>query len=250
MRFKDKVLFTTGGGSGLARAVAQRFTREGGRVVITDFNAEAAKKTAAELDGALALQLDVRDEDAVVKAVKDAHRHFGHIDCAFPSAGIADAGPIEEWSLARWQNLFAVHVNGTFLACRELVPIMRKQGHGSIVTVASVAALIPQGNNTCYGAAKAAILMFSKQLAYDVAPDIRVNVIAPGSIQTGMTEPLYLKRGSGDLAKGSELASSRSVMKRVGQPDEIAAPVCHMLSDEASYVTGNVMVVDGGYTLT
>jgi NAD(P)-dependent dehydrogenase (short-subunit alcohol dehydrogenase family) len=250
MRFKDKVLFTTGGGSGLARAVAQRFTREGGRVVITDFNGESAKKAASELEGALALQLDVRDEGAVVKAVAAAHKHFGHIDCAFPAAGIADSGPIEEWSLERWNNLFAVHVGGTFLVCRELVPIMRKQGHGSIVTVASVAALIPQGNNTCYGAAKAAILMLSKQLAHDVAPAIRVNVVAPGSVQTGMTEPLYLKRGAGDLAKGATLASTRAVMKRVGQPDEVAAPVCHMLSDESSYTTGNVMVVDGGYTLT
>ena len=249
MRFKGKVLFATGAGSGLARAVAQRFTREGGRVAVVDFNGDGAKKVAAELDGALALQVDVSDEDAVARAVKDTHRHFGRIDCAFPAAGFADFDPIEKWTLARFNKLISVHLGGTFLVVKNLIPIMRAQGGGSIVTVASTAGLVAQSGNAPYGAAKAGILQFSRQVAADVAKDnIRINIVAPGSIQTGLTEPLYVKRGGGDLGKGAAMSGERVPMKRVGQPDEIAAPACHLLSDEASYITGHCLVIDGGMT--
>ena len=247
MRNKGKVLFTTGAGSGLARAVAQRFTREGGKVAVADFNLEAAKKTASELEGAIALQVDVTKEDQVAKAIGDSHKHFGRIDCAFPAAGIADFAPIEDWSLDRFNRMIHTHLGGTFLCFKYLIPIMKAQGGGSIVTVASVAAFVAQSGNAPYGAAKNGILQLSRQVAADVAPDkIRINIIAPGSIQTSMTEPLYAKRGDGDLAKGAAMSGSRCPMGRVGQPDEIAAPVCHLLSDEASYTTGHCMIVDGG----
>jgi NAD(P)-dependent dehydrogenase (short-subunit alcohol dehydrogenase family) len=250
MRHEGKVLFTTGAGSGLARAVAQRFTREGGRVAVADFNVEAAGKTAAGLPGAIALQVDVTEEDAMARAIGEAHRHFGRIDCAFPAAGIADFDPIENWSLARFYRMLHTHLGGTFLAFKYLIPIMKAQGGGAIVTVASVAGLVAQPGNAPYGAAKAGILQMSRHVAADVAShNIRVNIIAPGSIQTGMTEPLYVKRGEGDLAKGAAMSGSRCPMARVGQPDEIAAPVCHLLSAEASYMTGHCVVVDGGLTV-
>jgi len=250
MRHSGKTLFSTGAGSGLARAVAQRFTREGGRVAVVDYNLEAAKKVASELVGAIAMQADVTDEDAVVSAIKDTHRHFGRIDCAFPAAGYADFDPIEMWSLARFNKMVNTHLGGTFLCVKHLLPIMRAQGGGSIVTVASVGALVTQPGNAPYGAAKAGILQFSRQVARDVATEnIRVNIIAPGSIHTNMTEPLYIKRGDGDVAKGAAKSGEFSPMGRVGQPDEIAAPVCHLLSDEASFVTGHCMVIDGGHTL-
>ena len=119
------------------------------------------------------------------------------------------------------------------------------------MTVASVAALVAQKNNGPYGAAKAAILQLSRQVAADVAPhNIRINIVAPGSIQTGMTEPYMLKRGEGDLVKGAKLHAQHFGVQRVGQAEEIAAPVCHLLSDEASYTTGHCMVVDGGLTLS
>jgi len=250
MRHKGRVLFATGAGSGLARAVAQRFTREGGRVAVTDFNGEAAKAVAAGLDRAIAITLDVTDEDAMAQAVKEARAHFGRIDCGFASAGIAETDPIEQWTLARFNRMIGIHVGGTFLLIKNLVPIMRAQGGGSIVTVASVAALVAQKFNGPYGAAKAAILQLSRQVAADVAADnIRINIVAPGSIQTGMTESYMLKRGEGDLTKGAALHARHFGVERVGQPDEIAAPVCHLLSDEASYITGHCMVVDGGLTL-
>ena len=251
MRHKGKVLFATGAGSGLARAVAQRFTREGGRVAVADFNEDAAKKVASELEGAIALQVDVSDEAGMARVVGEAHKHFGRIDCGFAAAGIAETDPIETWAYDRFKRLIAIHLNGTFLCFKYLIPIMKAQGGGSIVTVASVAALVAQKNNGPYGAAKAAILQLSRQVAADVAPhNIRINIVAPGSIQTGMTEPYMLKRGEGDLSKGAQLHAQHFGVQRVGQPDEIAAPVCHLLSDEASYTTGHCMVVDGGLTLS
>lgn len=250
MRHEGKVLFATGAGSGLARAVAQRFTREGGRVAIADFNGEAAKRTAAELPGAIALQVDVSDEAGMARAVGEAHRHFGRIDCGFSAAGIAETDPIEDWTLERFNRHIAIHVGGTFLCFKNLIPIMKAQGGGAIVTVASVAALVAQKHNGPYGAAKAAILQLSRQVAADVAPfNIRVNIVAPGAIQTAMTEPGILRRGAGDLAKGAELHARHFGVQRIGQPDEIAAPVCHLLSDEASYTTGHCVVIDGGLTL-
>ena len=246
-RFEGKVLFATGGASGLARAVAQRFTAEGGRVAVADLDMSGAKATAAELDGAVALELDVSDEAAVKIAVNAAREQLGSIDCLFNAAGHAEFAPIGDWSFARWQRMMTVHAGGTFLVCREIVPVMRAQGAGSIVNVASVAALVAQANNVPYGAAKGAILSFSRQLAREVAPDIRVNTVAPGRVRTGMTEPIMVER-AGSIEKGSALFGQGNLQKRVAEPDEIAAPVCFLLSDDASFITGILLVADGGET--
>lgn len=247
MRFEGKTLFATGGGSGLAAAVARRFTAEGGRVAVADLDGERAEAVAAELGG-IALQLDVADEDAVRAGVRSAHEQLGRIDCAFPAAGHADFGPIEEWSLARWNRMMTVHAGGTFLVCREVAPIMRAQGGGSIVNVSSIAALVAQQGNAPYGAAKGAILSFSRQLARDLAPEIRVNVVAPGRVRTGMTEPIFTERGGGNYEVGAAMAAENTLLKRLGEPEEIASTVCFLLSDEAGFITGSVIVADAGET--
>jgi len=125
---------------------------------------------------------------------------------------------------------------------------MRGQERGSIVTVASVAALVAQPSNFAYGAAKGAILSLSRQLARDLAPEIRVNVVAPGRIRTPMTDPVFAMRGGGDYEKGVVLAGAATVLGRIGEPEEIAAVACFLLSDEASFVTGGLFVADGGAT--
>ena len=248
MRFEGKVLFATGAGSGLAAAVAQRFSSEGGRVAVLDLDGERAQAIAAALDGSIGLAVDVADEDSVRSAVATAAAELGRIDCVFNAAGHAEFGPIEEWSLERWNRMLGVHAGGTFLSCKHTLPHIRAQGGGSIVNVASIAAITAQSFNAPYGAAKAAIIGFSRQLANDVAPDVRVNVVAPGRIKTGMTTPLYTERGDGDYERGAALSIPKIPLGRIGEPREIADPVCFLLSDEASFITGQVIVPDGGET--
>lgn len=250
MRFSGKVLFATGGGSGIAAAVARRYTAEGGRVAVADLDAGRAEAVAAELEGAVGLGCDVADEDSVRAALAAAEERLGGVDAVFNAGGHAEFGPIEEWSLERWNRMMLVHAGGTFLVCKHALPLLRRRGGGgSIVNVASVAALQAQRSNAPYGAAKAAVAGFTRQLALEVGPDIRVNVVAPGRTRSGMTEPILLARGEGDPAKGAAVFGQGNIQKRTAAPEELAAAVCFLLSDDASFVTGATLVADGGETI-
>ena len=248
MDFEGKVLFATGGGSGIAAATARRFASGGGRVAVIDLDADKAQEIAAGIGGgAIGLGADVADESSVVAAVESTREQLGRIDCVLNAAGHAAFGPIEEWTLEAWHRMMAVHAGGTFLVCKHVLPIMREQGGGSIVNIASTAALTANKNNSPYGAAKGAIVSFSRQLAREAAPDVRVNTVAPGRVRTGMTEPLFAGRG----------ATADEGAKQFGRPTcSSASPIltswprrsasCCRTGPASS--PGTLLVVDGGET--
>ena len=247
MDFEGRVLFATGGASGIAAATARRFAAGGGRVAVVDLDAGRAQQAADSIDGAIGLGADVADESSVQAAVDATVERLGRIDCVLNAAGHAEFGPLEEWTFERWQRMMTVHAGGAFLVCKHVLPLMRGQGRGSIVNVASTAALTANHNNTPYGAAKGAIVAFSRQLAREAAPDIRVNTVAPGRVRTGMTEPLVAQR-EGSVEEGFKRFGMANLQQRVADADELAAPICFLLSDDASFITGTLLVVDGGET--
>lgn len=249
MSFAGRVLMITGGGSGLGEAVARRFAAGGGRVAILDLDERRAAAVAAELPGSLAVRCDVSDEASVQAALARVREQFGAVHGVAAAAGYADNGPIEDWSLERWNRLIGVHLTGTFLICKHSVPLLRAAGGGAIVTFSSIAARVAQGTNGPYGAAKAGIAGLTVQLAGELAPEIRVNAIAPGRIRTPMTEPIYLQRGEGDAEEGVRRTTSMIPMRKVGEAREIAATVCLLLSDEVPFLTGQTIFQDGGETI-
>ncbi len=249
MRFAGRVLFATGAGSGIAAATAQQFSAEGGRVSVADIDGNRAAEVAASLEGAIGIRCDVSDEESVAGAVAGTMKDLGRIDAVLNAAGHADFGPLDDYPLERWNRMMAVHATGTFLVCKAAVPAMRAQGGGSIVNVSSIAALVGKMNLLAYTAAKGAILSMSRQLALELAKDrIRVNVVTPGVVRTGLTEAAYVERGGGNFDKGAAQVVAETPQKRIAAPEEIAAPICFLLSDEASFCTGAVLTPDGGMT--
>ena len=249
MSFENKVLLATGAASGLGEAVARRFAAEGGRVAILDLDEERARAVAAELPGSIGVACDVADEGSVAAATEAVGEQLGGVHGVIAAAGYADSGPIDGWDLERWNRLIGVHLTGTFLVCKHSLPLLRRAGGGSIVTFSSIAAKVAQPNNGPYGAAKAGIAGLTLQLAAELAPEIRVNSIAPGRIRTPMTEPIYTARGDGDPEEGVRRTIGMIPLRRVGDAEGIAATVCHLLSEESDFLTGQTIVQDGGETL-
>jgi NAD(P)-dependent dehydrogenase (short-subunit alcohol dehydrogenase family) len=237
-RFVGKVLFATGGASGIGAATARRFAAEGGRVAVVDLDGDRAAEVASALDGSIAIACDVADERSVAAAVGTAHEQLGRIDGVLNSAGIVKFTPLDELSLEEWNRLLAVHLTGTFLVCKAALPALRESGGGSIVNVASVAALLARPHLAAYAAAKGGIIAFSRQLALDAAADgVRVNVLAPGSVTTPLLAGVY-----------RDDEAPHSIQARFGEPDEIAAAACFLLADDASFFTAAMLVADGGAT--
>lgn len=250
MSFADRVLVATGAGSGIGAAVARRFSAAGGRVAVLDVDGERARSVADELPASIAVACDVADEVSVMAAMASVGERLGAAHSVVAAAGVAESGPIEEWSIERWNRLVGIHLTGTWLVAKHALPLLRRGGAGgSIVNFASIAAIVTQPFNAPYGAVKAGIVGLSRQLAVEFAPDIRVNVVAPGRVLTPMTEPLYVQRGDGDEQEGIRRMLPRVPLGFIAQPEEVAATVCHLLSDEARFITGQVLVQDGGETL-
>lgn len=249
MRFEDRVLFVTGGASGIGRATAERVVSEGGRAAIVDLDLGRAEEAAASLPGCIGLAANVADETQVAAAVATTVAQLGGIDLVLAAAGHAEFGPVAEWDAARFNRMLEVHVGGTFHTCKHTLPVMKAGGRGSIVTIASTAAFTANGNNVPYGAAKAGITGLTRQLSLEALPEVRINCIAPGRTITGMTTPLMIARG-GDLEEGERVFGAKIPMQRMGTAAELAAAICFFLSDDASFITGQTLLVDGGETIS
>ena len=249
---EGKSALVTGGASGIGRATALAFAREGARVAVADIMQDAAQRTVAEIEAmggqALAIGCDVTDDDAVKAMIAATVDAFGSLDCAFNNAGIApyqvNAGgqKIADVAPEAWRRLIDVNLTGVWLCLRHEVAEMRAQGSGGvIINTASILGLVGTATSSAYVAAKHGVVGLTKVAAADHAEDdIRVNAVCPGYIETPMTEETMRRRG--------ERIMARVPMARMGKAAEIAEAVVWLCSPKASFVTGVSWAVDGGYT--
>ncbi len=245
MRLSGRRILVTGAASGIGLATARLFRSEGAAVAMLD--RDAAALGTAGVAGAQIFVCDVSDESQVRTAVLRAAAALGGLDGVVNSAGIDLMRPFEQMTSAEWARILAVDLTGPMLVCHAALPALKQAGRGTIVNIASGAALRPLEQRTAYCTAKAGLVMFGKTLAVDLAAyHIRVNAICPGIIDT----PLF--RASWEVAADpeAELAKilDRYVIRRAGEPEEIAHAALYLTSDESSFVTGAALAVDGGRT--
>jgi NAD(P)-dependent dehydrogenase (short-subunit alcohol dehydrogenase family) len=254
-RLPDKVALITGGASGIGRCTAQVFAREGAKLVLADLNLAAAEALAAELAAygadAIAVQCNVCNRAEVEAAVARAVEHFGRLDVLVNSAGISARHVPEGADFEQaWQLIMDVNVRGTMLASHAAVAAMAQRGTGAIVNLASIMSYVvhPAGYGlsdgfNAYSQSKGAIVQMTRDLAVNSGhPGIRVNAVCPGFIETPLTTAIT---GNPNLRSAME---ARHPIGRLGKPEEIAAVIAFLASDEASFVTGATWLVDGGYT--
>jgi NAD(P)-dependent dehydrogenase (short-subunit alcohol dehydrogenase family) len=233
----------TGGGSGIGRATCRRFAEEGARVAVLDLDGDAASAVAAELGG-VAFAVDVRDPDGVRAAVDGAAGAMGGLDIAFNNAGTGSMARLHEYEPEEFRRVVDVNLGGVWNGMRAAVPHLLAAGGGSIVNTASISGVRPSSGEGPYAAAKAAIAALTQSAALEYGPrGIRVNAVAPGAVRSAMTMPLL---GLGDW---EQRWTDRTPLGRVGEPEDIADVVVFLCSDLARYITGQVLVVDGGMIL-
>ncbi len=243
MRLKDKAALVTGAGSGFGKAIAETFAREGARVAVVDIAEKAAKETAAAIGkSAIALRCDVSNKAAVDAVVKETAAAFGALDILVNNAGVSHVNkPLMEIGEDEFDRVFAVNVKGVFLFTQAAVPLMRRR-KGVIINIGSTAGLRPRPGLSCYNATKGAVHVFSKTLAVELAPEIRVCTIAPVAGDT----PLLATFMGGDTAELRAKFVATVPLGRLSTPQDVANAALFLASDEAAFLTGNVVEVDGG----
>jgi NAD(P)-dependent dehydrogenase (short-subunit alcohol dehydrogenase family) len=248
-RLDNKVAVITGAASGMGRATAIRFAGEGAAVVIADLNqegGEAAVRDCKEHGGrAVFHKTNVESESDIQGAIERAVGEFGRLDITYNNAGIGGAlGPLEQVSAENWDRTFAVLLRGVFFGVKHSIPHMRKSGGGSIISTASIAGILGQAGPLVYSVAKAGVIHLTKCASVELAKDrIWINCICPGGTNT----PLLHKHVPGGEATTLQLLQIAQPLARPGTPEDIAGMALYLASDDAEWVTGTAMIVDGGF---
>ncbi|MGZ9271385.1 MAG: SDR family NAD(P)-dependent oxidoreductase [Candidatus Binatia bacterium] len=246
----SRVTVITGGGSGMGRATALRLARNGDQVCICDLNGDAVKATAelirAEAGSVFGGVVDVRDQAQVIAWIARVIEKYGRIDCLFSNAGVNARAKVANMTLAQWSLLIDTHVTGTFNFCQAVLRHMVPRQAGAIVITSSDFAIIGVANAANYCAAKTALYSLTKSLALEFAPHIRVNAIGPGPIDTPL---LRANRTQEEFETARRTFEGRLPIKRLGQPEEVAAVVDFLLSDRASFITGQLLQPHGGQVM-
>ena len=246
-RFADKVALITGGGAGLGRATALRLAEEGARVAVADLLSERADAVAEEIESlgacGLSIRCDVASEGDCRRMVEETVAAFGRLDVLFTSAGLHGGGrTVEDTDVDTWDQVLGVDLKGVYLSCKFAVPQMRKAGGGAIVHVSSIGGLSGSPHGLPFQTAKGGLINLTRHMAVAHAPDqIRVNCICPGVVETPLTSQWLSD------PETREKVTAWHPLNRIGSPEEIAATVAFLASDEASFITGAILPVDGGY---
>jgi 2-hydroxycyclohexanecarboxyl-CoA dehydrogenase len=244
MRFEGRVALVTGGAGGIGGATASRLAAEGARVAVCDLDGDATRALAADLGG-VGIELDVRSEESIAAAVAATEQQLGPIDVLVNNAGIGGELFFGQTPPEVWDNMLAVNLRGVLAVTHAVLPGMHERGGGSIVNVASEAGRVGSKLAVVYSTTKAGVIGFTKALAKESARfGVRVNAVAPGPIDTQMV------RAAGALGEIGERMVQGMIdsteMKRLGEPDEVAAAIAYLASDDASFVTGETIGVSGG----
>ena len=242
MKLEGRVAIVTGGAQGIGRAIANKLSEEGAAVVIADLNEEGAKAAAAALPKAIAVRTDVSDEASVASMVKAAVDAFGKLDVLVNNAAIVPFTPWDEVDFKEWRRIMAVNLDGTFLTNRAASDEMRKHGYGRIVNIASNVVMAGTPNLAHYVASKGGVFGFTRALATELGKyGITVNAVAPGLTETEGT-------AASPHAGAFDFVQSLQAIPRRGVAADIAPAVRFLCSEEAAWVTGSMLVVDGGHT--
>lgn len=241
--FSEKTAIVTGSAQGIGKAIANEFVRRGANIVVVDMDQEKIDDAVAEMKtinrNVFGVRCDVTQESQVEELVKQAKEQFQTIDILVNNAGITRDKLLMRMSLADWEAVLRVNLTGTFLCTQKVSKVMMRQRKGKILNIASVIGIIGNAGQSNYAAAKAGIIAFTKSVAKELASrNINVNAIAPGFIKTAMTDMLSQEVVDEYLAK--------IPLKRFGTPDDVAKLACFLCSEEANYITGQTIVIDGG----
>jgi NAD(P)-dependent dehydrogenase (short-subunit alcohol dehydrogenase family) len=249
MRLQGKRALVTGGASGIGFAIAKRFVDEGARVVIADVSASQAAEAVKKANGKFGQTIgDVSNMADAERMVREAVAQLGGLGILVNNAGIETTGSVTSCDDSEWDRQIAVNLYGTYRMSRFAVPEIIKAGGGAVINMGSVGGLVAVREYSAYGASKAGIIQLTRSMAADYAENkVRVNCLCPGPVDTPLLRRACDKLGGANPEKIAELYASFTLMKRLGQPEEVASAACFLASDDSSFITGVALPVDGGF---